>query len=72
MSRALFCRIDIVGLGAPETEASEPGGEAFLKGSVWGRSARSWQRDIKAVSYHEADIRRGRDGWWETMVVFDI
>jgi SHS2 domain-containing protein len=28
--------------------------------------------DVKAVTYHEADVRRGADGQWMTMLVLDI
>jgi SHS2 domain-containing protein len=35
-----------------------------------GRAAR-FTHDIKAVTYHEAEVRRVEDSW-ETMLVFDI
>jgi len=31
-----------------------------------------FDEDIKAVTYHEADIRRSDKGQYETMIVFDI
>jgi SHS2 domain-containing protein len=42
--------------------------EAILKGFA----AKSFGDDIKAVTYHEADVREMKDGRWETMIVFDI
>lgn len=37
-----------------------------------GRSASGFDEEIKAVTYHEADVVQGSDGWWETGIVFDI
>ncbi|MBI2012846.1 MAG: archease [Candidatus Colwellbacteria bacterium] len=31
-----------------------------------------FDEDIKAVTYHEADVRQNEKGEWETMIVFDI
>jgi len=28
--------------------------------------------DIKAVTYHEAEVKKKKDGIWETMLIFDI
>ena len=42
--------------------------EAILRGVA----VRSFDEDIKAVTYHEAEIRRTEDGKWETMIIFDI
>jgi len=42
--------------------------EAILRGVA----VRSFDEDIKAVTYHEAEIRRTEHGKWETMIIFDI
>ena len=42
--------------------------EAILKGFA----TKSFGNDIKAVTYHEADVKKTEDGRWETMIVFDI
>lgn len=42
--------------------------EAILRGVA----VSSFDEDIKAVTYHEAEIRRTEDGKWETMIIFDI
>jgi SHS2 domain-containing protein len=42
--------------------------EAILRGVA----VRSFDEDIKAVTYHEAEIRRTEDAKWETMIIFDI
>lgn len=28
--------------------------------------------DIKAVTYHEAEVKQDKDGFWKTILVFDI
>ena len=38
---------------------------------VTGVAAASFEEDVKAVTYHEADVRQ-EDGRWTTMLVFDI
>jgi SHS2 domain-containing protein len=37
-----------------------------------GRRALRFDEDIKAVTYHEANVIRGADGNWLTVLVFDI
>ena len=34
--------------------------------------AGAFHEDVKAVTYHEADVRRGEDGMWRTTLVLDI
>ena len=41
--------------------------EAMLRGSA----AATFEEDVKAVTYHEAEVRKVRDEW-TTMIVFDI
>ena len=41
---------------------------ATLSGSRFG----TLRRDIKAVTWHEADLHENRNGEWETMMVFDL
>lgn len=47
---------------------SETGLEAELEGTA----ADAFDEDIKAVTYHEADVKRNEKGEWETGLVFDI
>ncbi|MEK9183710.1 MAG: archease [Patescibacteria group bacterium] len=42
--------------------------EAVLHGSV----AESFREDIKAVTYHEAEIKKDESGNWRTYLVFDV
>lgn len=46
--------------------------ETRLKASIWGRKVRAFDEDIKAVTYHEANVAKNKRGFYETMIVFDI
>lgn len=48
-------------------------GENFLEGEIAGFAVEGFDKDIKAVSYHEVDIRKNQDtGAYETILVFDV
>ena len=42
-----------------------------LTAEITGRSSAGFEQDVKAVTYHEAEVKETADGW-ETMLVFDI
>jgi SHS2 domain-containing protein len=44
---------------------------AALEAELTGRSAASFEDDVKAVTYHEANLVRSAGGW-RTLIVFDI
>ncbi len=43
-----------------------------LRAELEGTPVRSFGEDVKAVTHHEAQLRRNAAGTWETVVVFDI
>jgi len=43
-----------------------------LTAELQGWPVQAFGGDIKAVTYHEADVRRSEAGGWETNLVFDI
>lgn len=48
-------------------------GENFLEGELCGVKVDGFDKDIKAVSYHEVDIKKNPEtGFYETVLVFDI
>lgn len=48
-------------------------GENFLEGTLLGVKTDGFDKDLKAVSYHEVDIKRNpQSGLLETILVFDI
>ncbi len=46
--------------------------DTSLHATLLGRPVAGFDDDIKAVTYHEAEVIRNASGNWETFVVFDI
>ena len=59
--KAVFCEVNFLEFS---TEV--------LAAEVSGRSVEAFDEEIKAVTYHEADVNQNNQGMWESMVVFDI
>ena len=59
--KAVFCRVKFMKLTETELEAE-----------VSGAPVDSFDEDIKAVTYHEANIVKTPSGVYETNIVFDI
>ena len=43
-----------------------------LKGRIRGYREEHIEEDIKAVTYHQADVRQTEDGRYQTNIIFDI
>jgi SHS2 domain-containing protein len=43
-----------------------------LQAIIKGKKVGTFDEDIKAVTYHEAEVKKNKQGNWETVVVFDI
>lgn len=59
--KALFCTVDFKTFG--ETE---------LLADISGIQVTSFSEDIKAVTYHEANVERNERGIYKTVIVLDI
>lgn len=46
--------------------------EKSLAADLIGKTVSGFAKDIKAATYHEAEVRRNTRGNWETIIVFDI
>ena len=46
--------------------------EKALKAEIYGIKVDDFDEDIKAVTYHEAEIKKNEKGNFETVIVFDI
>lgn len=46
--------------------------ETVLHALVIGTKADHFTQDIKAVTYSEANVKKNKEGKWETTIVFDI
>lgn len=44
----------------------------YLKAELKGKRAKLFHRDIKAVTYHGAEIKKNEAGGLETEIIFDI
>ncbi|MFH1284739.1 MAG: archease [Candidatus Peregrinibacteria bacterium] len=43
-----------------------------IEAEIYGIHPNAIRKNIKAVTFHEADIARTKDGWLKTKIVFDI
>lgn len=46
--------------------------ESAIDAVLTGRPVTHFDEDIKAVTYHEADITQDAEGHWQTVIIFDI
>jgi len=61
LEKTMFCRIDFSALNANYVEAT-----------IKGVPVDFFEDDIKAVTYHGAEVNRNKDGSWSTAIIFDI
>ncbi len=57
----VFCELEVLELN-----------ENTLVATVRGNKTDSFDEDIKAITYHEADVQKNPQGNWETFLIFDI
>lgn len=43
-----------------------------IKAIIYGTMVENFDEDIKAVTYHEAEVKKNNEGLWETIIIFDI
>lgn len=58
---SVYCRVKILKIENNSLEAE-----------IYGREADGFDEDVKAVTYHEAEIKKNERGNWEVVIVFDI
>lgn len=46
--------------------------EISLRAKIFGTKVENFDEDIKAVTYHEAAIKKNKKGNFETIIIFDI
>jgi len=59
--KVIYCKIEFKKL--TETE---------LNATIFGITVDSFDEDVKAVTYHEADVKKNEKGNYTTVIVFDI
>lgn len=61
INKALYCEAE---LSFPEAHR--------LSAKINGRPVTAFDEDIKAVTYHEAEIYKEAEGKWKARIIFDI
>lgn len=61
INKTIYCSLNIVKLTDQEIEAS-----------ISGTPVEYFDEDIKAVTYHEANVFKNKDNQWEATIIFDI
>ena len=61
VDRAIYCAVSVKHLSETEIEAV-----------IAGTQVKAFEDDIKAVTYHEAEVRQDAEGNWSCMVIVDI
>ena len=46
--------------------------ETEIRARIRGKATNQFDKDIKAVTYHEAELKINKKGQWESILVFDI
>ncbi len=46
--------------------------DTSIEAEIFGERVDEFDEDIKAVTYHEAEIKKNEKGNWEVVIVFDI
>jgi len=59
--KVIYCKIEFEKL--TETE---------IKATIFGMTVDSFDEDVKAVTYHEAEVKKNEKGNYTTVIVFDI
>ena len=59
--KAIFCELVLLEFS-----------EQLLSAEISGMHVNGFSEEIKAVTYHEADVKQNPAGLWETVIVFDI
>ncbi len=61
LQQAVFCQVDFIRL--------EP---TRLAAKIYGAKVDGFDEDIKAVTYHQAEVKQDKQGIYHTVIVFDI
>ncbi|MCL4533736.1 MAG: archease [Bacteroidetes bacterium] len=61
IDNAVFCRVEFTRIEGDS-----------LSARISGAGVDKFDRDVKAVSYHEAEVKKGSKGSYQTNIVFDI
>ena len=60
-NKTIYCKINIISLEKHKIVAD-----------VFGIETNDFDEEIKAVTYHEAEVKKNKNKLWETRIIFDI
>ena len=58
---AYFCAVDFLEFT-----------ETTLRAIIHGAKTEDFEEDVKAVTYHEVEVKKNEAGNYETLIIFDI
>lgn len=61
LKRAIFCKLKCEKLN-----------RTYINAVIYGIPVNSFQEDIKAVTYHEAEVQKDSDNNWISTIIYDI
>lgn len=61
INKAIFCKVIFTEL----TETS-------VRATIFGKQVEDFDEDVKAITYHEANVKKNSAGNYTTIIVFDI
>ncbi|MCK0145391.1 archease [Arenibacter sp. F26102] len=59
--KSIFCKVIFLKLTATD-----------IKADIYGKTTIGFDEEIKAVTYHEAEVVNSGGNTWETFIIFDI
>ncbi len=61
VEKSIYCKVHLLQFSSKKIVAE-----------VYGTTIDEFDEEIKAVTYHEADVQKNSDNNWETHIIFDI
>lgn len=61
LKKTVFCQVNFTLLS-----------DTTLRATLHGRIVDHFEEDIKAVTYHEACVKKNEEGQYQTIIIFDI
>lgn len=60
-NKTIYCKINVLSLEKHKIVAD-----------IFGIETHDFDEEIKAVTYHEAEVKKNKNNLWETYIIFDI
>jgi SHS2 domain-containing protein len=60
-NKTIYCKVNIITLE-----------RYHIVADIYGLETNGFDEEIKAVTYHEAEVKRNKNKLWETCIIFDI